>query len=218
MRDTQQSKVYRAEESVVQWENQFGSNAATQQYVDRIIGDRWFRARWKLSRITVRGGRGHRGAAYGGFITISPAGRNPMVVLHEIAHEVLGGPYMRDEIAPHGPEFCATFLLLVEHYVDAATAESLREAYLKHGVAFRGGRPDLVPDGPRYTVPTKAQEAKERAARVNQEPVRREYVSAARTLRWLIRAGEFGDSGTVSRTRALAVARKIEGRTESVSR
>lgn len=129
-RDSQRERLYRAESALPgSWRNTIGTNADAQAYVDSIITSRWFRQRWTIPAIRVAPGR-TRGVSYGGVITLAPTARNPMVILHEIAHEALtwhtpGG----SEVASHGPQFAATHLLLVRHFIGDAAAQALIEQY-----------------------------------------------------------------------------------------
>lgn len=211
-RDAQKSKAYAAESHLPdRWTNIFGSNADAQAWVDNILADRWFRQRWQHPRrLHVATGRNLNGRSFGGTVTLSPAGRNPVVALHEIAHEVVGADYrVPDARASHGPEFCATFLFLVEHYIGKEAAGLLREGFRVNKVRYRVPA-GLVPRSPRYEVPTEAE-----AAAVKREAAARPLTTAERqraveVLRRAVRNGEFGPAGSRTRTAALATARRLE--------
>jgi putative metallohydrolase (TIGR04338 family) len=73
----------------------------------------------------VADGRGRRRAgSYGGEVTFPRHTRKRWVVLHEMAHEIeteRGGRVN----ASHGPEFCGTYLFLVELFIGFAAREQL---------------------------------------------------------------------------------------------
>lgn len=209
-RDSQRIKVYRAEEALPgRWRNQFGTNEQAQEFVDSITNDRWFKARWKLpySRVSVAVGRGHNGFSYGGRITLSPSGRNPIVALHELTHEVLGAAAHGWQ--PHGAEFCGTFLFLVGHYIGKEQADRLRDDYVKHAVKHRPAS-GVVPRQPRFTVPTQEQERTAKARLLNAPPRPADVRTTVTTLRWMVKQGVFGDSGSKGRKYVLDVIRKVE--------
>lgn len=211
MRDSQRTKVYHAEDALTgRWTNTLGSNADAQKWVDDLLATRWFRQRFRLGKITVGVGRNLNGRSYGwGFITVSPAGRNPVVLLHEITHQILGRERGLGDYASHGPEFCAIYLFLVGHVLGDEAARALKAAYVRRGVkhVVPAG---VVPRQPRYEVKTAQQAREEKKAAEAVPPTTREIAAAASVLRRLVGQGEFGPVGRKPRTHALEVARTLE--------
>lgn len=152
MRDSQQAKVYGAEQMVrkiidrsapgqpvhlhgstltLPPEVKFGSLEATQAYVDRVLGP---------GQVKVRERKGNTKAHYEPFTaTIAvPAperGRHwaqrEIVILHEIAHHLT-----RTTRPAHGPEFCAEFLRLVHEYMGPEIHLLLLDALHQNGVSI----------------------------------------------------------------------------------
>jgi putative metallohydrolase (TIGR04338 family) len=205
-RDSQRSRLYKAEHVLLMYgENAFGSNTDTQRWVDRVLGERWFRSRWQLPTLPVTPGRGGTATSWGGRITVGPTARNPGIVLHEIAHEIIRvtprGPY-----ASHGPEFASVLLFLVRQVMGPAQANELRLAFVRERVRHRAG---WVVPAPRYDVPTQST-VQAAARREAARPVTRaEALAADDVLRRLVRAGKFGPAGSATRNHALETARTL---------
>lgn len=142
-RDTQRLRVYRAEWATLPGGvNLFGTNRAAQSWVDDLVGQPWFTARWPgLAGLVVRTGRGANGSSGFGLITLGPRARNPATALHEVAHEIVSrSPGGGSIYADHGPEWAGVFLFLVGRVMDAALADRLR-------AAFDAGRVRTAPPG-----------------------------------------------------------------------
>lgn len=201
--------MYDAEDRLPhRWSNQFGTNAATQEWANNLLRSRWFRQRWAVREITVTPGRNLNGHSYGGVITVSPAGRNPVVVLHEITHEVLRYANLGPR-ASHGPEFCATYLFLVRHVMGADNARLLERGFVEHRVRYRAAA-DVVPRTPRNAVPTARQVREREREQATTPPSRREIAAAAVVVRALVSQGTYGPAGSKPRTKALETARTLE--------
>jgi len=69
----------------------------------------------------IRLGLGHRG--------------NEWVVIHEAAHSLTRG-----DVAPHGREFCETYLDLVNEFLGKTWGDKLKASFKAHGVKFRAKR------------------------------------------------------------------------------
>ena len=90
-----------------------------------------------LDQVQVRDGRGrrHAGALQNqGVILLPRWSRRERVILHELAH--LATP---SSFAPHGPEYAAVYLELVQHFMGAAAAGGLGGSFRTHRV--RSGTP-----------------------------------------------------------------------------
>lgn len=134
-RDTQQEKLYRAErESGIRAEP-WRTMSETQAYIDSVTKTAYWR---KLGgvRVQANDGRAHRHAcAYDvTLISLPRWSRQPIVILHELAHTiVLLDPKQTD----HGRKFAKVFLGLVRRFMGTDAAKQLREAYRKNKVYWR---------------------------------------------------------------------------------
>ena len=125
--------MYRAErDALFTVGNVFGSNAATQAWVDDLVGQRWFINRWPgLTGLVVGPGRGASATSWGGRITVGPRARNPAVVLHEVAHEITSrSPGGWSRYASHGPEWASVYLFLVGRVMGTDAGDRLRAAFV----------------------------------------------------------------------------------------
>lgn len=121
-RDAQRQRVYKAERRF------FGSPLApkelsrrieavpdVQKYVDDLVRNPKFRARFTQTGITVHDGRGRRAAGgWVGNITLPSWARSVGVILHEVAHGLASNG--------HGGDFCRVFADLIEIVTDRHTA------------------------------------------------------------------------------------------------
>lgn len=195
---------------------------ACQRYVDHVTSSAWFQRRWGRRSFTVR----HKvyGSATGGHnvISLPPWAREEWVILHEIAHNIVG---VNPEGGAHGPRFAAAYLVLVKHTLGAEAYRRLREQMREHGVrvaALPGPDPDRIVQ-PRSEVEARKRAAeKARAERVKAEREREQQqrqrraigsearAQAATTIRELVKLGVYGPAGTKTRQAALATARGLE--------
>lgn len=158
-RDQHRSAVYAAEE---QWarqlarggsidffgsplqlptERRFADLSSVQAYADAVLALIGVVTRWPGARpVRVRERRGTSRAHYAdGVIAIPLAGvvgerwaARESVVLHEITHHLVAET--QPGVAPHGPEFCADELHLVEVVLGPEAALVLRAAFDGAGV------------------------------------------------------------------------------------
>lgn len=139
-RDGQRSKVYAAEDAAF---DKAKSEGMTVEEVEAFVAWLWrsYAARkamirngpsraWRQPR--VADGRGcRRASAGGGVVTIPRWARSRWVVCHEVAHEiVIRGPW-------HGPEFCRTYLELIEEALGFEARERLGLEMRKRNVKTR---------------------------------------------------------------------------------
>jgi hypothetical protein len=111
-----------------------------QDYVDSITRTAWWKHRSRLSHVSVESGaRGGRAWAHFGRITTSPDSRTKWVMLHELGH-VLTLSIVRDDVAPHGPEFCANYVALARQFLGQEQGDALRQAFRDHRVKVRGAQ------------------------------------------------------------------------------
>lgn len=136
MRDSQRSKVYRAESVIISGaEERFRQVADIQSYVDRLVGSAWFRRRWpRVGKVEVRPGYGARRAlATFNIIKLPLWSRSQAVILHELAHVCVN--YTDGfEYPAHGREFCSTFLALVRHELGDEAWRSLKDSFRRNRV------------------------------------------------------------------------------------
>jgi len=203
--------VYRAEQALPQHnENVFGTIEQTQKWLDNVLAQRWFRARWNLrGGVEVRSGRGGAASSRGGYIFVGRQARNPGTVLHELAHEIIrrdtkGGLAGN---ASHGPEFAAVLLYLIRQVMGPEAAEKLQMHFRIQRVRYRQGA-SAVPE-PRYHVTTEAEVAAVKSERAARPVGPNARANAADVIRRAIRAGEFGKPGSKTRSAANMVARTL---------
>lgn len=154
-RDTQRSKVYKAEKEAFRDHAKASERLETvedmEKYVKYVfglkrvrdafpnampVGDSVF-CGWRLPN--VRDGRGRRCA--GGDvrgITMPVWSRSKWIVLHELAHTI--SLRIHRGIAAHGWEYCATYLLLVRYALGVEAHDLLKEQFKAHRVRFRAPR------------------------------------------------------------------------------
>lgn len=189
-----------------------------QDYVDAVTSASWFQARWGQRGIIVVAGKGSHSNGYRQITVSQQHRRSESVILHEIAHCLVGLPH-----AWHGPEFAGVLLTLVRYQMGKEHADTLRASFKEKGARYNL---KAVPS-PSRPVVTQAERSKRATAAKRQEKARLEeqraashrrltgYTSrqsAAATVRALIKDGHFGPSGSAGRKAALATARSLEGK------
>jgi putative metallohydrolase (TIGR04338 family) len=140
-RDSQRSKVYRAESDAATRGGSFETIPEIEAYLERVFSHEWFKRHHPHAlRFLVKDGRGRRkacGGAQGLCVVMSMPKwfRTEDVVLHELAHGLVELKWGRGT-AWHGWEFCKTLLELVRHYIDAESADNLRLSFKEHRVRY----------------------------------------------------------------------------------
>jgi putative metallohydrolase (TIGR04338 family) len=217
VRDTQRSKVYAAEAKFrsMNFQPQLFADAKfndiwlCQNYVNRILDQQWFRARFGERQITVDYGR-NGGMAYGSRkITLGVWARQPIVILHEIAHCV--APYQ----TRHGAEFAGIFLFLVKQVYGAEAAKALRACYKEARVKTSN---KALPK------PVKVLSAKQKIALAKKkslEAARQRKIEESKPLDFAetrqlekllkraVAANQLGEPGSIKRRQALAIGRSL---------
>ncbi len=156
-RDSQQSKLYKAERLHSLWSNnsQFDSLGDVQDWVDKICKSRWFVNRFprhslsrKITMLTGRGangikvldGRGRRRAngSTRGYIKLPVWTRSELHILHEIAHVVTSRYTTNNRKLPafHGRDFCANYLALVRRFLGKEAGKELKVCFKKTKVKY----------------------------------------------------------------------------------
>lgn len=156
-RDTQRSKLYRAERVLDPFATPLPTVQDVERYVKRIEASK--RVQRKLSvrkymslkqgslgkvrGIRVHDGRGHRRAvSYGGTIAIPKWARKDWVVLHELAHEFT--PRSERTGGAHGWEFAAAFLYLVRLFMGKEAHDALKSSFRANRVRYTKPRQKRV--------------------------------------------------------------------------
>jgi putative metallohydrolase (TIGR04338 family) len=142
-RDSQKSKVYRAER-LAWWgaqdspylpDDEFRTVAQCLALVDQITSSRWWKNRCRIGTVKVFDGRGTRFARAGHFgyrsrgkngwgINLPRWSRSKPVILHELAHIMTNGWHRG-----HGRHFCRNYLALVSRWMGKEAAAELRSAF-----------------------------------------------------------------------------------------
>lgn len=145
-RDSQRSKVYRAESAVT--DTNLSSLIACAEEMDRVAGSAWWTLRFpeltsgRLPRL--RPGNGARRAFYRPepepSITLPRRYRLQGVVLHEMVHWALDE---KAGLADHGPTFTRILLDATSEFTGKKRANALARAYTENGVRIgAAGRVD----------------------------------------------------------------------------
>lgn len=198
-RDTQKSRLYRAQQAMPEYDDPPMPWPDVEAYVTSITRSTWFRARWPHA--TIRPVQKRGGSAYGystGRITLPLFARNRLIICHEIAHTLTPGAW-------HGPEFCGLYLALVEHFVSRDARGRLRANMREQRVRVSN---TAIPK-PRPTTPLAHRQRAAAAAR-RQPLTTAERRHTAELLRRAAAAGQLGPAGRKPREHALAVARQLD--------
>jgi putative metallohydrolase (TIGR04338 family) len=135
-RDSQRSKVYKAENSVPSGKK-FELAKDVQNYCNRVLKTKWWQENYPaVTTIEVTDGRGARRAS-GSRVTRSKIrikmpkfARKEIIVIHEVVHG------LATKGAWHGKEFCGEYLKVVGHYMGRASEKALRDAFDLNGVMY----------------------------------------------------------------------------------
>lgn len=146
-RDSQRSKVYRAERQADITGERFPEIPGVEAYLRRVFSHKWFKRRYpRAFRFRVHDGRGRRSAlGWSAGLTIEMKlpkwARTEGIILHELAHGLTDQKAgYRIRHAAHGWEFCETFLALVYHYQGGVAGNRLKESFGENRVRFRKPR------------------------------------------------------------------------------
>ena len=140
-RDSQKSKVYKAENAAFPTGSDSNSNPDLfywECYCRKIVRSAWFRKRWpNCIVVSLKDGRGRKNASAtsrgsGGTLKLPLWARVESVVLHELAHVIT--PKI---CASHGREFCRNLLELIGHYMGADASRKLKKEFDNRNVKWR---------------------------------------------------------------------------------
>jgi putative metallohydrolase (TIGR04338 family) len=111
-----------------------------QAYVDKLLGSAYMQRKYgyrsgRPRKVNVKQGRGGGAACSPVTIELGVWARQPIVILHEIAHCLTWGVG-----ADHGWEFTACLLDLVRHSMGKDAHDKLRASYDDHKVKYRQPR------------------------------------------------------------------------------
>jgi len=139
-RDFQITKVYKSEAALEDFRVFFDSLADTKTYIEYVLSQTWFKERWpEYKKVKLGDGRGRRsGVAYHDsfpnkiiHIGLPLFARRNYYVLHEIAHCLTDS-----DLAPHGEEFCGTYLFLIEKMLGIKAWIALTNSFDRKGVKY----------------------------------------------------------------------------------
>jgi hypothetical protein len=150
-RDSQRSRVYRAESPVAS--SPLPGLAACATFADRVVGTLWWQIRFPSHPLAqmprLRPGNGARQAflrqeAEGGHsITLPRRYRTKGIVLHELAHWALSAEV---DLPAHGATFTRVLLDAMAEFCSAERADALAASYREQRVRV-GAPPRPGPDG-----------------------------------------------------------------------
>lgn len=133
-RDSQRSKVYKAEHMLMEHSQNGMSIEDVREFVDKIMDSNWLDGKYPRAygygKVIVKDGRGRRKA--GGcfaYITMPKWSRSRLVVLHELAHSITERQYGCRFIAPHGREYCSIFISLTRRWMSKDVGRRLKVAF-----------------------------------------------------------------------------------------
>ncbi len=145
MRDSQRSKVYRAERVLTERGRLSAGRLETveemQAWVDSIIASPWWKKQVfgrSVKFIKVESGAGQRRALaypWKNAISMPRWSRSKGIILHEMAHLITARCH-----PSHGWQFCASLLMLVEKWCGKEDALALKNEFSRSGVKFREPR------------------------------------------------------------------------------
>ena len=160
VRDSQRSKLYRAERTLEAAHAPMILRTKDEAYrfIDKILSSAWARRqwpqlerkrynlgvlRWKRPDIVMRRMAATAGQHSGNEIKLNPDYATPLVIVHELAHWIekwAARDYSKPSTPGHGREFAAIYLLLVRHVFGFEAHKQLRQAYVANGVRYRAKR------------------------------------------------------------------------------
>lgn len=160
MRDTQRSKLYRAEDEALKFISKTigdgsvealtkrANEIAHSQTVADIIGTT------VLRHVTISDGRGRRGGCANGWHLSMPRHtRNEYYLLHELAHVFTDAQFyhrrwvLKEYVEPrasHGWQFARIYLRLISRFMGVAAHDLLKASFKKHHVRFRPKRTRIM--------------------------------------------------------------------------
>jgi putative metallohydrolase (TIGR04338 family) len=147
-RDTQKSRLYKAEECLEAFGGRLEKTTEIADFLTKVLNRAPVQARYApyLSReIAVKDGRGCR-IARGGthHIKLPKWARSKEVALHEVAHTLTTRKF-GSEVAAHGREYASVFLDLVRFGLGQEAHDALVASFKTHRVKYRSPRGKAKP-------------------------------------------------------------------------
>ncbi len=140
VRDSQRSKVYKAEKVLLPLAAPLREVKDVECFIKKQMARKAITRRYpSATRATeVKDGRGRRHAcAFGGYAISLPIwARNEAIVIHEMAHIVTNRHYGERGLASHGWQFCAVFLDLVRFIMGNEAHDALKVSFKANKVRF----------------------------------------------------------------------------------
>lgn len=155
VRDSQRSKVYKAENSLKDRDTEFpklyerfDDMGNLRNYIKQVVNSKWWQKykapdmgekndipmrNPRFDELTIRDGRGNRRATavrLASEITFPIWARYRLVILHELAH------ILQSQKPGHGRQFCRVFIDLVRRFAGKAEADALKQAFKDHKVKY----------------------------------------------------------------------------------
>lgn len=173
-RDTQRSRVYKAEWAIGAWKQEIPNNQL-QTFVDFALDKRAIRARWGARKVWVKLGRN---GGHGNYhqITLGVKARNSHIICHELAHSL-----MPDKFADHGPEYCGVYLFIANVIIGTEFAKQLRASFKANKVKVN-----------RKAIPPIASVVVDSRSQCEREEKQRAKADAIARIRKFIEAGTIG--------------------------
>lgn len=145
MRDTQRSRLYKAEAVLNSFAKPLREIEDLQKYTQRILSRQSVQRRYPNLNPHVkvkRPARGQRRALAYGSRTISLPlwARNEAIVIHEVAHTIAARHHRHEDIAAHGWQFAAIMLTLVKSMMGKEAHDALKASYKAHKVSYLAPR------------------------------------------------------------------------------
>lgn len=140
-RDSQRSKVYKAERAIDSYATALPQIADIERFVKKAWASKRVQKAWpKATRIylpEVGDGRGRTsaGGTYNG-ILMPVWSRNSVIVLHELAHCIVARQY-GSKPAGHGWQFAGVFLKLVLYMIGREAYNELKRSFKAHRVRHK---------------------------------------------------------------------------------
>jgi putative metallohydrolase (TIGR04338 family) len=173
VRDTQRSKVYRAEAVMDKFKKPLPSVEDVEKYIANIMAMKrvraaFPRARW-WGRVSVGDGRGRRVACGGANgIKLPLWARNSWIVVHELSHTITIRELAGTGPAAHGWQFCSVYLKLVMWTHGREAHDALKASFKAARVKIRPprkGKP-LSPERKAQLIATLAAARETRAVKL----------------------------------------------------
>lgn len=206
-RDTQKSKVYTAERALHAINPAFKTWAEVEAYVKKVVKSAYLQRKYekrayRIGNLHVFKGRGGGFASdgkivyhgwgeyerfYGPQITLGVWARRESVILHEIAHHLVGFGH------GHDWAFCEVYLDLVRHFMGKEAHALLKESYRKNKVRFTKPykRAPLTPEQKAAACERLAKAREARAAKLDTRCTSR-FVDGSKSWRCCEDAGHDG--------------------------